>query len=316
MWSLLVTKSVKVSFVGTNCKIMSFWNDCCNGYWPVLQRQRRSSPPSVVYDREARIRQRYGLHGSEEGSTSHIELKIRIRTTEQDNKAKIFAIEATNVLPVLRKRSSHVDSGDEIASVQLRTKHLRIKARGRSGNVRISQASVLKFPYESKDCIQSLTVSEFVAGQIRFRLYNVFSRRKDILHGEYILNIPSLKLVDIGEYKTTSYDVIMELHKSRSERVKPPRVLDLRSRMRERLGRNVQSSNEDDPSHLLLQEAQSSRQGLSDYGRSRDFEGAKSQTEGINDLLSKTDKMRSSARGWRHANAKITQQKEEKTQKN
>ena len=293
---------------------MSFWDDCWDGCLPISRRRRRSSSAFRLKDYEAGIQRRYEHHEQEEGSTEHTELKIRIRATEQDNKAKVFAVEATNVLPVLRVRCS-VDFGKKMASVQLRTKHLRTKARGRSGKICISPTSVLKFPYESKNCIQTMTISKLEEGQIRFRLYKVFRRKKDVLLGEYVLDIPFLNL-DIRKHRINLFDVIMELHESGSKHIKPPRVLDLQSSMRERSGANMQFNEEDDSCHPLLQEVQSNRQGLSDFGRSRDLiESTELRTEAVHNLSSKTDEMRSNARGFRDLCIRIRQQKEKKARK-
>ena len=288
---------------------------------PLLSESSRPTLDSSEDHREndlhERIRRKYGLKPTkhrqpEEQSTSQIALKISFTIRNLSEEVKIFAIEAANVMPMLKEKFPDVESGDELILIQIRTKHLTTKARGQSRKISVYQSSVtgaLKF---SNDCIQTMTVSEFEEGQIRFRLYNVFRRKNDVLLGEYILDIPSLNL-DVGKYRTTSYDVIMELHESGSEQVRQPKVLDLRSRMRERMEKNMQSSQDYDLSLSPVHKSENSGNQSNDKGGFQDlFKSAQKRTEGVSKLLDTTEDLKHGARNLRDAAVEIRKRKQKK----
>ena len=153
-----------------------------------------------------------------------IDLKISIKIMVRSDIVKIFVVEATNVLPVLKEKNPEHDlSGEELLLVQVRTKILPTEFRSHSHKFEVYEGftGAMKF---ANECLYTLTIPEFVNKQIRFRLYNVFKQKRDILLGEYILDIPSLGL----EIESTTTNVLMQLHEPTCETVKPPELVDVR----------------------------------------------------------------------------------------
>ena len=168
-----------------------------------------------------------------------VDLKISIKMMVRSDVVKIFAIEAANVIPVLRQKCPETDltSTDELVLVQIRTKVLPTDVRGHGKKFEVyeSLTGTMKF---ANECLHTLNITEFMSKQIRFRLYNVFKQKRDILLGEYILDIPSLNLNIEG----CTINVLMQLHEPNSEAVQPPEVMDTRRLLSSTSGSSNQSS--------------------------------------------------------------------------
>ena len=204
----------------------------------ILKKHNVSLGPQKSDDRESfnravGILKRYKISSTKydprklekELSTSRVDLKVSIKMMVRSDVVKIFAIEATNVIPVLQEICPETDfvSTDELVLVQIRTKILPTDVRGHSKKFEVyeSLTGAMKF---ANECLHTMTITEFVSKQVRFRLYNVFKQKRDILLGEYILDIPSLNL----DVESCTMNVVMQLHEPGSEDVQPPEVMDTR----------------------------------------------------------------------------------------
>jgi len=125
---------------------------------------------------------------------TQISLKFGFKIRVKSKEVKIFAIYATNVTSVLRKKFVDTDHvTDHLEKVQIHFKILPYEIHGYSKKFKVIESSMGRMKF-SNEHLHTMELSKFLSSRIRFRLYNVISiNRKDLL-GEYILTIPSLKL--------------------------------------------------------------------------------------------------------------------------
>ena len=152
-----------------------------------------------------------------------IELKVGIKVMPRSKVVKVSAIKATNVSTAFKEIHSDakLSTASEFGSVQIRTKILPSGVRGRSKKHKVYENSIETVGF-SNECLHTLIMKEFMSKQIRFRLYNVFQQKRDVLLGEYVLNVSSLNL----EMYSCTINVLMQLHESTCKTAKPPEVID------------------------------------------------------------------------------------------
>lgn len=204
----------------------------------ILQKNRvelspKGKNPETVR-RAVGILKKYKLSSKQDGSDSdqassmfNVDLKISIKIMAKSDSVKIFVIEACNVMSVIREKASNSEavksseergmSIDELLLVQVRTKLLPTEIRGHSKKYEVYEGltGTMKF---SNECIHTLSVSEFLNRKVRFRFYNVFKQKRDILLGEYILDTAALNL----EIENGTTSILLHLHEPDCTFVLPP----------------------------------------------------------------------------------------------
>ena len=227
---------------------------------------------------------------SEIAPVTTIGLKISIKMMVRSDVVKIFAIEATNVLTALKEINADVEStsADELILVQIRTKILPTDVRGHSRKFEVyeSLTGAMKF---SNECLHTLTMTEFMSKQVRFRLYNVFKQKRDVLLGEYILDIPTLNL----EIESCTMNVFMQLHEPNCEVIKPPEVTDTRRLLSSMSGSSGQSSGSSNRSFKTTirrgDVRASSRKSIPTFAESTEAEGGEAKSPSSLQVQEKTE---------------------------
>ena len=210
----------------------------------ILQKNKvdlTQKPKNPDIRRAVGILKKYKLSTKQDGSDSdhaqllhNVDLTISIKIMARSDTVKIFVVEASNVLPVIRDRtakdpettprsSEESKTSEELLLVQVRTKLMHSEIRGHSKKYEVYEGltGAMKF---SNECIHTISISDFLSQPIRFRFYNVFKQKRDILLGEYILDTAGLNL----EIENGTTSVLLHLHETAASSVQPPEKFDHR----------------------------------------------------------------------------------------
>lgn len=144
-------------------------------------------------------------------SVSLLRVKISVKIMPRSDLVKIFVIEATNVMSILKihdfPEAGGSSDSESAPIMQIRSKLIPSEIRGHTRKYEINDGitGAMKFRNE---CLHSLTVDEFLKCSLRVRVYYVLKHHRDKLLGEYTLEI---KQLDIS-METGTTNIIMETY--------------------------------------------------------------------------------------------------------
>lgn len=171
----------------------------------------------------ANINEQERIYNKQISETGSIDLKLGIKTMLHSKVVKIFALQATNLMFMLRSKSPPETLSDEKIIVQLRTKVIPIEARGHSKKyeIRESLTGTMKFMNE---CVHEIQLVEIKHLKIRFRIYHVLKKHRDILLCEYVLNLGS----NLGYDSSGTVNVILPMHEPDATVIRQPIISETR----------------------------------------------------------------------------------------